>query len=333
MSDKTEMKDIKVGDLILDQENPRFFHLMHKSGNALSQTEIEKEIIENDEDIQLLTKSIQKSGVQDPIWVVKNDLGQYVVVEGNRRTVVLKRLIKENVKPPAGLKFDTVRAHVMPSDLPPVEIILQKARLQGGKKAWGAFNEAALTFQLREPPHLMAIEDIAVDLKIPISKARERIENYKLFKEYVEATNDDNPKRFAYFADCPTKVREWFNNSEKNKKAFFDLICPVDGKNKIKSVATRGGLRDFAHIVENSEALKFLLEDSNATVEDALDLAKESDIRKAIPFINRVGPMAQDLRSLDASQIERLKTEVKFKVNVKSLKSACEEILQKLDQK
>ena len=333
MSDQSTLMEIKVPDLVLDQDNPRFFHLMHKGGAALTQNQIEKEIIENDEDIQLLTKSIQKSGVQDPIWVVKNKSGQYVVMEGNRRTVVLKRLLREQVKPPAGVKFDTVRAHVMPSDMPAVEIILQKARLQGGKKAWGAFNEAALTFQLKEPPHLMAIEDIAVDLKIPISKARERIENYKLFKEYVETTTDDNPKRFAYFAECPTKVRDWFKDSDKNKKSFFDLITPIGGKNKIKSVATRGGLRDFAQVVENPEALKFLLEDPNATVEDALDLAKDNDIRKAIPFINRLAPMAQDLRSLDASQVERLKTEVKFKVNVKTLKMACEEIIEKLEKK
>src|SRR5205823_1806769 len=111
-----------------------------------------------------------------------------------------------------------------------------------------------------------------------------------------------------------------------------DLISPLNGKNKIKSVATRGGLRDFAHVVENPEALKFLIEDPSATVEDALDLSKENDIRKAIPFINRLAPMAQDLRSLDATQIERLRTEIKFKVNVKTLRQACDEIIQKIDK-
>jgi hypothetical protein len=95
----------------------------------------------------------------------------------------------------------------------------------------------------------------------------------------------------------------------------------------------QASLRDFAQIVENPEALKFILEDPSATVEDALDLAKDNDIRKAIPFINRLAPLAQDLRSLDTSQIERLRTEVRFKVNVKTLKTACEEIIQKLEHK
>jgi hypothetical protein len=332
VSEQGMLKEIPVDDdLLLDPENPRFFHLGHTTGaKGLTQEAIEKEIIENDDDLPLLTKSIQKDGVKDPIWVVRRD-GKFVVMEGNRRTVVLKRLVKEEKAPPKGVRYDRIQAHIIPSDTSPVELLLQKARLQSGKKAWGAFNEAALTFQLREPPHLMATEDIAVDLKIPITKVKERIENYKLFREYITATKDDNPKRFAYFAECPPKVRDWYRDSDKNKAAFFNLICPRDGKNKIKSVATRGGLRDFAQVLESPEALKFLLEDVSATVEDALDLAKESNIRKAIPFINRISPMAQDLRSLDAGQLERLKSEIKFKVGLKSLKDACDEVLKKLE--
>lgn len=332
MAEHSTLTDIPVAELQLDPDNPRFFHLAHREGRSeLAQDAIEKEIVENDDDIPLLTKSILKDGVKDPIWVIRRPDGKYVVMEGNRRTVVLKRLLKEHKVAPKGVRYDIVQAHVMPSDTAPVELILQKARLQSGKKAWGAFNEAALTHQLREAPHLMAIEDIAVDLKIPITKVKERIENYKLLREYINATKDDNPKRFSFFSEGPPKVRDWYKDNEKNKKSFFNLICPIDGKNKIKSVATRGGLRDFAQVIESPEALKFLLEDANATLEDALDLAKDTNIRKAIPFINRISPMAQDLRSLDASQLERLKTEVRFKVSLKSLKEACEEVIKKLE--
>lgn len=332
MNQDSTLREIKTTDLLLDIENPRFFHLKHLGREAkITQDAIEKEIVENDDDIPLLTKTIQKSGVRDPIWVIPRD-GRYLVMEGNRRTVVLRRLLKEGATPPDGVRYDVVLAHVMPADTAPVDLILQKARLQSGKKAWGAFNEAALTFQLKEPPYLMAVEDIAVDLKIPITKVRERIENYKLFVEYTKMTRDDNPKRFAYFADCPPKVRDWFRDSPKNQEAFFQLINPLQGKNKIKSVATRGGLRDFAQVLQNPDALRLLLEDPAATVEDALDLAKENDIRKAIPFIGRIAPMAQDLRSLDSSQVERLKSEVKFKVSLRSLRTACDEVLQKIEQ-
>src|SRR5207249_184298 len=249
------LQTLKVADLVLDLRNPRLFH----RGPGLTQQQIEEEILNNDDDIPLLTKTIQKDGVQDPIWVVPQEDGKYMIVEGNRRVVVLRRLLSERATPPPGVRFDEVRAHVIPQGTPEVQIILQKARLQAGKKAWGAFNEAYLTYQLQQPPHLMAIEDIAVDLKIPIAKVKERIENYKLFTEYVKAMKDDNPKRFAYFAECPPRVREWFKDSQKNKEEYFKLICPLYGTNKIRSVATRGGLRDFAQVLEDPDALKMLL--------------------------------------------------------------------------
>jgi hypothetical protein len=74
-----------------------------------------------------------------------------------------------------------------------------------------------------------------------------------------------------------------------------------------------------------------LLTDPQVTVEDALAISKENDIKKAVPFIRRLASLAMDLRGLDAAQIEKLKAEVRFKVDVKSLKAACDEILTKLE--
>jgi len=322
---------INVRDLVLDGENPRFLHLRQRNSEHLTQEEIEREILNNDDDLPLLIKSIQKSGVRDPIWVVKSGPTAYTVMEGNRRAVVLKHLLKEKMEPPPDVSFSEVHAHVLPSDTPQVELILQKARLQSGKKAWGAFNEAALTYQLRESPFLMALEDIAVDLKIPISKVKERIENYKTFQEYVKATGDDNPKRFAYFAECPPKVREWYKETPKKKADYFKLISPTSGPfQKIRSVATRGGLRDFSRVLEDKEALELLLTDSHTSVEDALAIALDNNITKAIPFIKKLAPLAMHLRQLDVDQLEKLKTEHRFKVELRSLHAACEEVLKKL---
>lgn len=62
MVDSTLLKEVKVAELVLDTDNPRFFHLRHRNGKAvtLTQDDVEKEIIDNDEDIPLLTKSIRK---------------------------------------------------------------------------------------------------------------------------------------------------------------------------------------------------------------------------------------------------------------------------------
>lgn len=330
--EQIQLKVLNIEEIVLDLENPRFHYLRDRNGGKLTHEMIEVEIVENDEDLPLLTKAIQKSGVKDPVWVIRRG-GKYVLIEGNRRLVVLRKLIKEKIAPPEGVRYDQVTANVMDPSTPEVEVVLQKARLQAGKKAWGPYNEAALTYQLREPPFLMDIEDIATQLKISETKVKDRIANYRIFQEYVKSSRDENPKRFAYFTDRPPRVREWFEESQKNKHEYFKLINPASGKfNKIRSVATRGGLRDFSQVLDDPEALTLLLTDPNTSVEDALEIAKDNNISKGMPFVKKILPLAMSLRTLDNEKIQKLKKEPRFKTELKSLHLACDEVLKKLEK-
>jgi len=321
---------IRVKDLLLDPENPRFYHLALQGRKNLAQEQLAAEI-ENDSETGTLTKAIRKSGVKDPIWVKEDDDGRFLVLEGNRRTVILRKLLKEGVSPPPGVSFDKVLANVLPSDTPETELLLQKARLQAGKKEWGPFNEAAVTYKLKTA-YLMEFEDIAAELQIPIAKVKERIQNFKLFEEYAKATGDSNPKRFAYFADAPKRVKDWYLEDDDTKKTYFSLISPVSGKQKIRSVATTNGLRDFAKVLDDPEALGYLIKQPKATVEDALEIAKGNDIVKGMPFIKKLEPLAQSLRGLSESEISKLNQDPRVKVQLKSLQRACAEILQKLEE-
>ena len=85
---------LKVADLLLDPENPRFYHLALQGRKDLSQDDLRK-VIEEDGDTGTLAKAIRKVGVRDPIWVRSNGTGQYLVIEGNRRTVILQKLLEE----------------------------------------------------------------------------------------------------------------------------------------------------------------------------------------------------------------------------------------------
>jgi len=320
--------EIDVENLVLDLENPRFYHLKLKSKDRFTEAEIEKEILK-DEGLPALIKAIRRSGVTDPIWVRDLGDGRYLVIEGNRRTVVLRQLRREGVKPPKGITYSKVKANVIPHDTSQVDVLLQKARLQTGKKDWGPFNEATVTYILRKD-FLMEFEDIAAELQVSVSEVKQRLTDYDGFREYVASTKDDNPRRFAFFSDMPPKIREWTDEAEENKKAYFELICPTSGRQKIRSVATRGGLRDFAKILDDKEALEFFLSDPTATVEDALEVAKENDVYKDMPFIKRLPPLAQAMFALSDTQIEKLKQEAKIKTSIRSLQRACEHVLNKL---
>ena len=325
---EVEQRTIDVKDLELDHDNPRFCHLVLSGRTLNTQEELLDEILKDTEIITLM-KSIKRSGVQDPIWIRQREDGKYLVLEGNRRTVVLKILMRDNIIPPEGVTYSKVLANIIPSNTSKTDELLQKARLQAGKKEWGAFNEAAVTYILRNE-YLLEIEDIATELQISQKEVNKRLENYDLFREYVDYSKDENPRKFSFFNDAPPKVRNWIPD---NKKTYFDLINPRTGIQKIPSVSTKGGLRDFATVLQVPEALDYLINNENVTVEDALEIAKDIDIKKDLPFINRLGPLAIELFKLDDTQIEKIKMEPKIIQSIKQLRNACNDILEKIDNK
>lgn len=324
-----EVRYLDVGKLQLDPDNPRFFHLTLKGKGALTEDDLQKEI-ENDESFPTLVKAIRADGVKDPIWVRESN-GKYIVIEGNRRTVILRNLIKEGARPPKdGVSYSTVRAHIMPIDTTETETLLQKARLQTGKQEWGKFNVSAVVYKLRHD-YFLEFDDIATEMQTSVKSVKTELANYEIFLRYVKETGDENPRRYSYITDRPSKVSEWMDQSDANTKQYFEWINPNGNNNKLRSVATRGGLRDFAKIIDDQDALKQFIEDPNVNVEDALAIVKENDIMKGIPFIKKLSPLAQSLYNLDDQQIEKIRQEPTIRADLKKLERACANLITKLE--
>ena len=279
-----------------------------------------------------LYKAILKVGVRDPIWVKKNSDGTYTVVEGNRRTTVLRRLIENEAQAPDGVSFDTAQAHVVDESVSDIEIKLQKVRLQSGKKAWGVVNDAAVVHEFHHELH-MALEDIATEMQISVTKVKKLLKSFRMYLDYARTTGDSSEKRFAFFNEAPAKVIEWVEATPRNKRDYYEWMTPVNGKAKIRSASTgRGSLRDFAKCLDEPEAIELLREDPDATVEDAFEIVKENDVLKDMTFLKRVLPMAKNLNDLDDSQISRLSNERRIVVHIRSLMSACEKALEQIGE-
>jgi hypothetical protein len=325
--EKLQLERIPTDKIDLYPDNPRFLHLQLKGRHTLSQEDMISEL-ENEDATITLTKAIRKQGVLNPL-VVQPRSGRYLVIDGNRRTVVLKLLLREGAKAPTDVTYDLVPARIVPSDMKTVDIEVLMGVLQEGQKPWGRFNDAAYVRRLRTVYHL-ELDDIAERLQSSVKKVKEKIDDYALFERYVAKTKDTDPDRFSYFADAPKNVEGWFNESQKNFDTYCDLICPTAPTHKIRSVTTKGGLRDFARVLKDDEALDALLTDPKVTVEEALSIAVDNDLTLAAPFLKRLGPLAEKMRSLDSSQIERLKQEPKLKVQVQKLREACDDLINRL---
>ncbi len=325
---KVTAANISIAKITLDLDNPRLFHERLTGKAPSNEAELMKSI-STDNDFKKLLKSIKKSGVIDPIWLVPQKDETYLVIEGNRRVTSLKTLVAAGETNP-DVDFTKVRANVIDPATDPQEIKLQKARLQTGKREWGVFNVAALIHEFHNVD-LMAIEDIAVEMQESISYIKKLLKSYELFLEYSTSTGDINKNRFAYFNEAPKKVIDWVEEDNNNKDDYHEWINPGSGKAKIRSAATKGGLRDFAKVIEDNDALELLKHDPRATVEDAMEVVKQNDIQKEMPWLTRILTMQANMNNVKPEQLARLATDAKVIIHLRSLRSACDNLLNDID--
>ena len=204
-------QSIAVDKLRLDLENPRLYAMRLAGHPPQTEEELERAITTNDsgggtdEAFRLLFEAVKKQGVRDPIWVKDNGNGTYLVIEGNRRTTVLRALLNEGEAPPPGVRYDVVRANVMPENSNEVDVKLQKVRLQSGKRAWGPVNDSAVIYEFHNELN-MAIEDIATEMQISQTKVKKSLKTYNMYVDYVKNTGDSNTKRYTFFNEAPQKV-------------------------------------------------------------------------------------------------------------------------------
>lgn len=322
---------IPVDKLMLDIENPRLLHEVIAGTAPTTQQELEDSISSAaSSKFKALFKSIKKTGVQNAIWVLPQSDGTYLVKEGNRRTTILRKLLREGIQPPSGVEYDKVPANIIDKSATDMDVKLLCARIQTGQAEWGAFNEGALISDLHNNDN-MALEDIAIELQKPVTQIKKQLKSYKMFLEYSAASGDVNPRRFAYFNEAPKKVLEWVDDSPRNKKDYHKWINPTNGAAKIRSAATKGGLRDFSKIIDDGDAIQLMREDTMANVEDAMEVVKQNDIKKDMPFLARLLPFQAQLNGLSDEQKARIASEPRMKVHLKSLKTACENLLKELE--
>ena len=156
---------------------------------------------------------------------------------------------------------------------------------------------------------------------------------YLYFTDYVTQTGDHNPQQFSYFQDAPKRTIEWFSSDKKNRDSYHTLITPVNGTKKIKSVSTKDGLRDFnKNVLTDEVALNFLLTDDTATMKEAVEMAKETDLKKELGWVSQMGLFAQRIRGLDDIQKEKIRSSADLRRQARNLASAAKELEKALDE-
>ncbi len=146
-------------------------------------------------------------------------------------------------------------------------------------------------------------------------------------QDYVEETGDEQYIQIfnSFQRTCPANIRRWVAATDENKEEYFNWIKPGP-EQRIRSVSTRGGLRDFKDVINNDAALLAFRTDETITVEEALEIVKDEDITKGRPWVKQIEKVTAGLNGLELSEIARL-VEENYKPHLIALKRAVTGVL------
>ena len=305
---------VALKDLRLDPLNVRFRHITR----TMSENEME-EWLETEEDVRVLTKQIIRDRrIQQPIYVIEDGQGKYVVKEGNRRTASLRLiqrdLIKGKIKGFEKDHFDLVPVHILKGTEHAINIFLGQIHVSGPKE-WNAVNKGAQIHDLIEE-YGDTFEGVAEELGMTKGVVEKYYKSFIATKHYSKRyPQDKNPvPKFSYFAELyQSKVlKNWLNEDPANLDYFIDLV----GNNKL--LVTYKGVRAFAKIVASPAALKVkaiqVLDSSDGDIDKAIQVLDNNTTSKGVwSMVSKLhkslyGATFDDLTSsVDASKIELLK--------------------------
>ena len=278
-----DSKLVATKDLRLDPSNVRFRHIT----KPMSEAEMEEWLF-NEEDVRVLVKQIIRDRrIQQPIYVTEDNQGKYIVKEGNRRTVALRRiqrdLIKGQIKGFEKDHFDIIPVHILKGTKHEISILIGQMHVSGPKE-WHAVNKASQIYTLMDE-FGDTLESVAEELGMTKGKVENYYKAFNATELYGKRYPDDKNSvlKFSYFAELyQSKVlRNWLNEDLTRIDYFLDLVA----SNKL--LATYKGVRSLAKIVASPATIR-------AKAFKTLD-GQNGDIEKALQVIDAKGMTSKGL--------------------------------------
>jgi len=246
-----EEKQVALKELKLDPKNVRFRH----NTSLLTEKQME-DYLYDEEDVKLLIRQIiHDKKVQQPIYVIEDTDG-YIVKEGNRRTVALRRIdydIKAGkIKDFEKNHFEVVPVFVLHGTKHEIDVFVAQDHVSG-KNEWAALNKASVVYDFIDN-HGESIEEVAVELGMTKGKIANLYEAFKSTEKYGKRFPDDKSyvTKFSYFMELYSSrvLKNWLSEDPTTLDYFIELVR----KNKLE--ATYKGPRKLAKIIATPNPLR-----------------------------------------------------------------------------
>ncbi|MEO5359893.1 MAG: ParB/Srx family N-terminal domain-containing protein [Nitrospirota bacterium] len=295
--------DLKITDLLLDPNNPRFAELGEKDSKVQEnryaepkvQQSTQKKMQEAIFGVSELRDTIKILGFLpiDKI-VVRRWRGlpevsnKYVVIEGNRRVAALKWLLelhdtgKENFTDEQLKNFNNLNVLLLDDDDPSSIniLVIPGLRHVSGIKEWGPYQKAITIYELRESGH--SAQDAAQSLGLSVISANRlwrsylALEQMKADEEFGEQTDS---KKYSYFEEILKlpKLKNWLNWSDIERKflnteglrEFYSWIVGEPDDDLTPKLPRAQDIRDLGKIFDDHTAMNEL-RSHNGTIAKAV---------------------------------------------------------------
>ncbi len=269
-------KRVALKDLRLDPKNVRFRHIT----KPMKEKEME-EWLYAEEDVRVLIKQLLRDGrIQQPIYVKEDGEGHYIVKEGNRRTVALRKIsldiLQGKIKGFEKGHFDVVPVMILTGSDHDINVFLGQIHVSGPKE-WRAVNKASAIYTLMEQ-YGDTLESVAEELGMTPGKIQNSYKAFQATEKYGKRFPADKnyvPK-FSYFAELyQSKVlKNWLEEDPTRLDYFIELV----GQNKL--LVTYRGVRNLAKIVAAPNPTKTkafaALDSEDGNVEKAMATLNEN---------------------------------------------------------
>ncbi len=283
------IQNIPIEKLHYDIHNIRLIHM------GLSEEEQARREIWNQGDMEFLYNDIRDRGLQEEL-IVDNE---NIVVEGNRRLAVCKRLYQEQKK---GQIKSPYKFHLIPctkfspsTPLLDIEVYLASIHV-AGKKEWPDFNQTRLLYKLREERNLSidTLADVTRRSKATILK---KFEAYELTLKYHEIFPKDDlwSEKYPHFIEFLRADFEEFSENEKNVKRFMSWL--ESGK-----ITNSLDIRYLKSVVDSPRALR-ALEKNNIT--EAIKIAMEYDPTIKSPTFKKIVTITKVLNNFPTKEFAK----------------------------
>jgi len=301
---------LKVEDILLDPNNPRFADISDDSLNVpvsrFADSEVQEEAFKKmmhpKFDVNTLAKSIETVGfipVDNIVVRQVDDSKNYVVVEGNRRVSALKYLIKEYKRGQSILKKDAIDALAEIDGLEVKDtlanseyfgMVIQGIRNVSGIKEWDAFQKAQFINSMiekgKEP------QTISKMLGMQVKDVNRYYKTYCVmnqFKQDDEYGSYFKNSYFSHFDEILKKpaLRTFFGWNDEhyqfdnlsNIRRFYDWLLPDEEGNVTFSDAR--DVRNLSDLISDNTALNYL-DDKN--LQKSINYIENKNFNKVVTF-------------------------------------------------